>query len=243
MDFSQLDLSKLKLNTQDLDAIPLSDEHEELIQKVGAVIDSTLRNSNLVCNEECRNNKKEQELYNAYQMAKNTMIDAPHNLEDAERKYMTFKEGDVAYQRTVEKKLKGRGEEMAKLINDNYLENMKQVQGLLDKYADQTIYNEHIGELANDYSDKLSNLEERTEDEQSKMNIANRETYYKTQQLQVWKAINDFVLNIVRILAAFYVVLVIAYKQYDKRVHIIGMILMLGFSTWRYVYSFIWHRL
>ena len=96
IDLRNIDLSKLQVNTQGYDNVELSPEHEEMIRKVGVLIDDAKTSKLLSCDEECRKNQKEQLLYNDYLQAKQTAENAPRVLEETERNFYEFSKGTVS---------------------------------------------------------------------------------------------------------------------------------------------------
>jgi hypothetical protein len=221
------DLSKINYNTVGLDAVLLPDSHNDLVAKVNNLLNDTLSNTDLMCNKECQQNKKEEQLFQSYINAKNNLTNAPKTLEIAERDFITFTEGGIAYQQKKEKEFSKKADTIIQALQKMYDAAYKQTTLFLNTYKDQLVYDNHITELTNTYSDKLNKLEMNVENTQSKYNVTNRLTEYKLNWIQTWKEVIKYIHWIFLILFFTFIGISIYYKKYNTNVFKYGFTIML----------------
>ena len=204
IDLRNIDLSKLQVNTKGYDNVELSPEHEEMIRKVGLLIDDARTSKLLSCDEECRKNQKEQLLYNDYLQAKQTAENAPRVLEETERNFYEFSKGTTAYTKMREGELKKDAETKANSIAKQY---MGQLVGVLELYKQYNTQNDYLSQVNNSVSLYHTNIKEIQDDiskSENKTELNNRMNYYTLQK-------EDFLSWVSSIINKIYYILAIAY--------------------------------
>jgi len=234
-----MDLSQIKLNLNNLDSIPLQKNHEELISKVSNIIDDTLKNSDLLCNAECKKNKKEQQLFDDFNKSQQIMLDAPKNLQNAERNFFIFKNGESEYNSLVEKENINNINEIISQLDNDYQSEYNKINVLLNNINTQQISNNYVDELDNNYAEKLNNLQFKTENEISNGAISNRESVYIEKKINNWNILNKFIIIVLFSLNFIYLYLFIVYSQYNEILHIIGIIIISILSLFNLFYIYI----
>lgn len=222
---NNLDLSKLDLNTYGVDAVQLPENHEEMIQKVSDSLDFVNKNrEELYCNKECQSEKKERELYQLYMKRKTQLMNAPKLLEESEKKYITFKDGGLEYEKMREKELEQKISEIVKELTNEYNSNHKVVKMTLDNYKDLEKYNSRLDELIKMYNEKIKKLDNNITSINNENNIADRNTYYDMKKINMWSSLNNVIQTIMWVFVIVYFIIMIRYKKYKERIFKIGAV-------------------
>ena len=218
IDLQNIDISKLKLNTQGYDAIPFSDEHEAFIQQVAGFVDSATQSKLLTCDAECQKNEKEKLLYNDYLQAKQNSDNAPRILEDSKKNFYEFSKGDLWYQEKRESVEQNNANKLSNVLLDKFNANVNTVGILINKYKDQQLYNEHIDDLATTYKNKLQTLQTDSVKTQTDANVKNRKSYYENQK-NGWIEYANHILTILYwiIVAIYMLIMLVLHKQYKNK--------------------------
>lgn len=230
-DLMNIDFTQFKeKNFNGIDSVlqSLPPEHQQLLERVNDGIDYIQENQHLFgCGKECRKNLEEEALYKQMMNAKTNLDNAPGNLEDAERKFIMFKDGGMEYQKIVEQRKQKQANinatEIASQFNDKY----DKLNIMIDAYKDQNIYDEYVNELSDMYQGKVADLETENENTQNAANVANRNAYYDYQWIGFYKWVNDWLKTIFWLIFASYIVLAVFYKRYTSHHFMVGVPLML----------------
>jgi hypothetical protein len=228
----------LDFNLNGEDAIPITPEHEIVITKVSNLIDNTLKNSDFLCDAKCRKNKKEQKLYDDFMKYQENLLDAPSKFEQAEKKYLIFKNGEEEYKKLMDKEYTNELDVQINELNNKYDDEYNKINVMLNNIKSQNISSEHIDNLSNLYSNKLNNLLLETKNEMSNGELYNRESYYLNEKINMWVVINNIIIVILWIFNIIYLYLFLVYKQYTNLIHIIGIIIISSGSILNYYYNY-----
>lgn len=230
-------LGNLEFNLDGENAIPISPEHEIVITKVSNLIDQTLQNSDLLCNAECKKNKKEKQLFDDFTKYQENLLNAPEKFEKAERNFLIFKNGEDEYKRFMNEQYQEQLTEQINSLNNKYNSEYNKVKILVNSIENQKLSSQYVDELSNDYAQKLDNLQNKTNNEISNGELYNRETYYINEKISTWMLINKMFVFILWFLNIIYLILFIVYKQYTDILHIIGITLITIYSIFNYFYK------
>jgi hypothetical protein len=223
-----MDLSKMNYNTMGLDAVLFPDnKHSELVAKVNNLLNDTLVDTDLLCDKDCQKDRKESQLYQAYVNAKNNLTNAPKSLEISERDYITFSKGGLAYHQQQENMYRKKADSIIKSLTDMYNVAYKQASVILNTYKDQVIYSDHVEELSNTYSNKVTKLKSDVENTKSSFNVANRLTEYKMGWIEIFQQINTYINRIFVILFLLFTAISLYYKKYNTKVFQYAFTIML----------------
>jgi hypothetical protein len=223
MDLHNIDLSKLKYNSQGYEGVQLSDEHEAIIKKAGAFVDEARNSKLLTCDEECRKNEKENLLYFDYLQAKQTAENAPNMLEESEKNFYTFSKGGLWYQNMIEQKKEEEATTLVNRLYETYNNKSKEFGLLLNKYKDQKLYGSHIDELADSYTSRLDKVRKNIRNKKNKTNVANRKTYYEQQNKVSVINMNIILSYIYKLLVGFYIIFLLILKKQYKNTTLLGI--------------------
>jgi predicted nucleic acid-binding Zn-ribbon protein len=76
----------------------------------------------IMCNSECRKQREAEKLKQKYLNSQTNLASASNQVEDAQKNYVTFTEGETAYNDLQEHQL----EEKAQVISDKFIENFNE---------------------------------------------------------------------------------------------------------------------
>ena len=223
IDLNNIDISKLKYNAHGYDGVQLSDEHEAIIAKTGAFIDEARNSKILTCDEECRQNEKENLLYSDYLQAKQTAANAPEILEESEKNFYTFSKGGLWYQNMIEQKKEDEADKLINRLYKKYKIKSNEFGVLLNKYKDQKIYGSHINDLAVSYTSRLDNVRKNIRDKTNKTNVANRKTYYEQQNKEGIINLNTILSYIYVLVVGLYIIFLLILKKQYKNPTLLGI--------------------
>ena len=131
----------------------------DLSDKINGLIDTMNQQKNAICDAKCMRNKELQKLYIDYTSAKQNFSNGEQNIEMAEKKYYLEDKGSIWYsnfKRTNAEKLAN--EDVLKIQTqfDSYYKNIKRI---IAYYTSQLTYRKRMGQLLNNYTDKLETIQ------------------------------------------------------------------------------------
>lgn len=232
-----MDLSQLKDMNPDvmknLDEInkSLSPEQQQLFDTINDGIDYINENKHLFgCDEKCMKEKEEKELYNSFINAKISLNNAPKNLTDAERKFITYKDGGMKYQQIIEKRNTQEGINNSMLIEKEFMDKYNEMDKYINMYSDQEIYYNNVDDLTNKYKQDINNIEKKNTNLENENNVSNRKLFYDYKWIDTYKTINLYLKRIFWVTFILFSFLSIYYKKYSNKLFKLGFPLLLLFG-------------
>ena len=196
----------------------------------------------LACDEDCQKEKKTKLLKMKRDIAQANLVSAPNRLENAEKNYITFTQGELEYNRLLEKKLTEKAttittkyeeafDEISLKINteihtyNSILSNFKNVVDLYLKYKEENI--ELAKELKETANDNITN---------------DRKTFYKDEEIHHLKFYYYHIILIIYIICViFFAFISLVYPSKSswqvRSLTFCGLVLLPFFST--YILGFI----
>lgn len=138
----------------------------------------------LMCGPTCQKLKVSDELKQKYLDAETNVKTAPQKLEDAKKNYYVFTEGNPYYDEKQEKELNKKANMLAKLIGENF---NNEVSGAktMNRYLNVALINSsHTEELLDYYTQQNTLLMKKLKDYRGDILTNDRKTYYETQELE-----------------------------------------------------------
>lgn len=240
MDFSKLTEENFNGFESIKDLLP--EEHQQLLGKAEEGIDYIKENQHLFgCNDDCKKNLKEQELYNKFINAEVSLEKAPDKLEEAEKNFITFKDGGLKYQKILESKNTKIANKNAKDLKDKFNDKINIIKLQLEAYKDQDIYTSNMEDLYNSYKEKIEETEKENTNIINNRNISNRNSYYDYQWIGFYKSVNSFIKKTFWIFFLIFTIIAVYYKKYNTRLFKISfpLFLILGFISSEWVVNII----
>ena len=197
--------------------------------KTAAMINSLieLSSNTLLCGPDCQKAKTAKELEQKYYTAQAEIKTAPVNLENAEKNYYVFTEGENVYNERLEKKLKQEAEKLGNLIIENFNKEIEQAK-ILNLYLNSDIINSsNTMELYKDYLEKNKKTEKKIKFSQGDILTNDRKTYYETQEKDNLKGWYNIFLAVYYLLAIGYFTTIFSNPALGNLFKIITFILLL----------------
>ena len=137
----------------------------------------------IMCNSDCQKQKQSEQLKRDFLNAQVNLASAPNQLEIAEKNYVVFEEGELAYDELRDNKL----EKQADLIIQNYKENLdedvEKINLQLNSYKGLVINFKNIVELYIHYKSENKKLFEQLKEDTNDILTNERKTYYEDQEI------------------------------------------------------------
>ena len=151
-------------------------------QKLSALLEQSL--TTLSCGPTCQKIKIENELNQKYLNAQTNMQTAPVQLETTRKNYYVFKEGRPYYDNMLEEELKKKAEIMAKLLSDNFQEEIANAKLMNTYYNTELTNSSYTKELYAVYLEKNKLIQAAIKNNHADVLTNDRKTYYETEALE-----------------------------------------------------------
>lgn len=158
--------------------------------KLTALLEQSL--NTLSCGPTCQKIKIENELNQKYLDAQTNMQTAPVQLETTRKNYYVFKEGRPYYNNMLEEELKQKAEVMAKLLADNFREEIDNAKLMNTYYNTELTNSSYTKELYAIYLEKNKLVQSAIKTHHSDVLTNDRKTYYETEALEDLKNWHTF---------------------------------------------------
>tara|TARA_B110000285_G_scaffold205079_1_gene242557 strand:- start:81 stop:797 length:717 start_codon:yes stop_codon:yes gene_type:complete len=137
----------------------------------------------IMCDSECRKQKREDALKQKYIQSQVNLETAPRQMALAQKKFITFSEGDDAYNDLVESELKEKAQTIIEKFGENFEDEVNKIKTQLETYNGLLINITNVGDLYKKY--KLENIELFNELKEDTNDILTneRKTYYEEQNI------------------------------------------------------------
>lgn len=149
------------------------------------------------CGQECQEKNKRNMLKQKYLRAKLNTVTAPHKEDIAQKNYMVYTIGESGYNEFRQKQLTIKATKMTQLINENFQENLQEIQLELDSYNAVLVNFRNVVDLYLKYKRENVELAKEVKMQTSDTITNNRKTYYESQSIET--------------LQTFYILLLIIY--------------------------------
>ena len=159
----------------------------ELSDKINGLIDTMNQQKNAICDAKCMRNKELQKLYNNYTSAKQNFRNGEKNIEDAEEKYYLADKGSFWYSNFKLKNAEKLAANDINKIENDFTTLKKNIQRNIDYYSSQLIYKSRMGQLLDNYDNKLKTTKTNVDKLDSSKNISKRLIRYYEKDLEIGK--------------------------------------------------------
>jgi hypothetical protein len=191
----------------------------------------------LLCNSECRKEREKEKLKQMYLDAKTNLAAGPSKLQLAQKKYITFSQGEQAYNEFRDKSLEKKAELIANTFSDNFNEEVDKINTQTKILEGLYINYKNVFDLYKKYVKENIILTKKLKEETNDVLTNERKTYYEEQNID---ALNFyyfyFILTIYIIVLIAFIVFQFIYPStipLPKRIFILFCFIILPFfSTW-----------
>lgn len=135
----------------------------------------------ITCGPECQREKTAKELEQKYLDAKLNAAKAPYNIENAQKNYMVFVDGEDKYNEFKTKELTERAKKISLFINKNFNEEIDFTMESLHSYDSLSNNFRHMIDLYLKYKRENIKLQKELKDKTSDIITNDRKTYYEDQ--------------------------------------------------------------
>ena len=149
--------------------------------KMNSVVHSL--NSKLNCDSKCQRRKKIDELRNKWESSKKNMETAPTQVEDAERNYYLYSEGEKKYKDKLLEKYSKNIELTQKKLMREHDKEMEELTEVIGDNQSQTIVINKLRELLDIKENKSEILRTRLDTDISKIETSQRRVIYEEKEV------------------------------------------------------------
>jgi hypothetical protein len=197
---------------------------------------SQLQNS-LICDEECQKEKKTKLLKFKWDTASANLIAGPNIEQNAEKNYVTFTQGEAAYNELLENKLREKGTEIAKDYEEAFKKLQKKINIEIHSYNSILLNFKNVVDLYLKYKEENIQLAKELKDTSNDILTNERKTYYKDEEIHHLKFYYYHIILIIYIICVLFfgfISLVYPSKSSWKTrlATFIGLIILPFFSTY-----------
>lgn len=199
----------------------------------------TSMNAQQVCDAECQNNKKINDLKTNYIKAKQNAQNAKPNLDRAERDYYTAAKGAGYYSKMQETKFKKQAQDAVKEWNSDLEPTWKDIENKLKYYSGLFSYKDNVHLVFDNYKEKYEKLLDNIEDTTDKKNVNYRLAHFLNYNTTV---VNSVLYYLKILYWLFYVIMIIFFvlKRQYKNVLSWPFILFVGLFPIFFEYGLKW---
>jgi nitrogen fixation/metabolism regulation signal transduction histidine kinase len=144
---------------------------------------SLLRKSQkaMLCGPDCQKAEAASTLQQKYLDAQVNVQTAPAQLQDAEKKYYSYTQGDAGYASILGKESQTKADVMVKNLKKIFDENISSAKTLARTYSTQLINSQYAKEIYDKYLEENKNYKNKLQDNSYDIFTNDRKTYYEDQ--------------------------------------------------------------
>jgi hypothetical protein len=156
------------------------------------------------CDPECQQKREAEKLRLRYEFSKANLSSAPANVEATHKNYVTFTEGESAWNSLYEKQLKEEVEKKANDFKNKQDEMKKQIQRQLGSYGGVLLNYKNIVELYLKYKKENAELVKDLKNSSNDVLTNERKTYYQDQQSDVLKFYYYYIILLIYVICVIF---------------------------------------
>ena len=146
-------------------------------------------NQVITCDSACQKQKTSEELKQKYLASKTNLASADNQVVVAEKNYVTFTQGELAYNNKKEQELHTKAKLVVSKFQDNFNNDTKQIKAKIDTYNGIIANLSNIIELYSTYKNENIQLSKQVKEHTSSVLTNERKTYYENQGIDNLKFI------------------------------------------------------
>jgi hypothetical protein len=141
----------------------------------------------ITCNSDCQQQRESDKLKQIYLNAQTKILSAPSELQVAEKNYVTFTQGEPAYNQMQETELKKKAKLIADETTQKFNEEATKIKTQIDIYNGLFLNYTNVVDLYEKYKRENAELLIELKDETNDVLTNERKTYYEDQQIDSLK--------------------------------------------------------
>lgn len=191
---------------------------------------------NVLCDSECKREKKIQTLREKYEKAKRVKKNIPTIYRDAERDYLVFSKGEPYYNEVLEERYKATAQQILKEYLKKHRIQMESLDNELDLYSSGVLYEQNMRDLWKRYEREEKMLRLKKAKLNNEISVSNRESSYEDASRDRQEMIKKIVLSIYYFIVFIFLVYIIAKKRFNEPILWLAFVVLLFFP---YVKAFL----
>ena len=212
--------------------VNVSQRHiDNLFDGVGSLLNKYHNDNPLICDSECKKNKKTDAYYKIYLAAKDNLENAPDEFDEAEKNFYHFRPGGVSYANFKEKEANKQVKLITDKLTNTFDEKVQDIKEKIDSYSSQIIYSQNIKDLNDSYVRDIQNIDTNITNSQNRININDRLSTYYSEQVLYNKYYLYYFKIIYWMLLTTYTCYFLIYKKqiFDKKFFLLALLLIPAF--------------
>uniref|UniRef100_A0A6C0JD14 Uncharacterized protein n=1 Tax=viral metagenome TaxID=1070528 RepID=A0A6C0JD14_9ZZZZ len=198
-------------------------------------------NEEQICDTDCQNKRKIENLRKTYIKAKQNSENSKPNLERAEKDYYMASKGGEYYSKMQEKKYKTIAINAVSGWNKNVEDILIDIDNKLKYYKGLFSYKDNVTMVYSSYNNKYTNLREKITSTTDKKNVNNRLAYFYDYNTSIVNSLVWWLKFIYWIFYAIMIVFFVLKKQY-KNIQSWPFILIVGLFPVLFEYGISWNN-
>jgi len=209
-------------------------------KNISRLVKNKMQDPAILCDRKCREDKKKQELYRQYVLAKKNYQTEPQEYEDAKKNYYVLNKGGVWYANFLEKQSLATLNTTEKYYKDKFNKQYDTINNIISAHNIHTKYKGHLGRMGKHYTTDTIRLKNEVGSFENKKNINERLSYYYQEQIKyINYAIKFFTFLYWILLASFIFFIIFLQRKFmnGKIMVIIILFVIFPFFMDRVIYS------
>ena len=191
----------------------------------------------ILCNSECRKQREADNLKQNYLNSQTNLASASNQVQVAEKKYITFTQGQSGYNDLLDNQLQEKAEQITNKFTEYFETDSQEIKTQIETYQGLLLNFKNVAELYLKYKKENIQLIKDLKNETNDVLTNERKTYYEDQKIDGLKRFYYYILLAIYIicLICFIIFSLINPSQTNLKIKlatIIGFILLPFFSTW-----------
>ena len=191
----------------------------------------------ILCNSECRKQREADNLKQNYLNSQTNLASASNQVQVAEKKYITFTQGQSGYNDLLDNQLQEKAEQITNKFTEYFETDSQEIKTQIETYQGLLLNFKNVAELYLKYKKENIQLIKDLKNETNDVLTNERKTYYEDQKIDGLKRFYYYILLGIYIICLIgFIIFSLMYpSQADLKIKlatIIGFILLPFFSTW-----------
>jgi hypothetical protein len=182
-------------------------------------------NNVLSCDADCQEKKRRSELKKKYLEAKTNLLTAPVQLETSYKNYLTYTQGDDAYNEYQENELHEEAKEIVSTFKTNFSDGIKNAKDNYDTYSGLLLNYEHVIELYTKIVKENKKLRLAVKNMSSDVLTNDRKTYYEDQSIENLSYYHNIIMLIYIIFLIGFAISIFLFPSSSTKGSLLGILL------------------
>ena len=204
------------------------DHIDQLFAGVQPLLEKYYEDNPLMCDAECQQNQTYTDYYNDYLAARDNLINAPEEFEEAEQNFFSISESGQSYVNFKESQAQAQVDEIIQTLSQNFDEKVNDIQDSINNLTAESISGKYMKELGDSYGRDINQIDQQIIKIQNKNNINDRLAVYYNRQIAANKDYLFYIRTLYWVGLTIYICYFLIYnEQYLQKKKVILCILLL----------------